>query len=463
MRISCRSRHYVAQEWRIIMNENFRGWTSVYSFTFRQSTKGVGFKLVTVLITLIIIGAIIGVTILNAKPEEKEPVEISPITTVYVLDNSGLAPTGYKELNPELATEQFSKIKYINVTDQTRDAVIDTAEKAGDTAIAVIITTTDTGFAMEAVIPSGSMISQGQANALLTQMSTAFDASKLLQSGLTAEQLAAVMMPEVTSYSDVGENTSVIVQVIKVAAPMACSFMLYMMLLLYGQTISKSVSTEKTSKLMETLLTSVHPYALITGKVLAITSMALLQFIIWIASAFVGLYGGNAIAHSIYPEYQNSVITVINFFKDNIGDTALTPPAIIIAILIIFIGLLFYFVLAGLAGCMVSKPEDAASTQQLFILPIVISFLVVYLAPLSGNDSLLKIARFVPFTAPFCVPADLITGAIGLGQGLLAFAILFAFSLLVIMLSGRIYKGLILYNGQKPSFNMIGKILKGAN
>lgn len=281
-----------------------------------------------------------------------------------------------------------------------------------------------------------------------------------MQSGLTIEQLTTALKPVVTSYADVGENTSMMTQLIKIAAPMLFGFVLYMMLVLYGQNISKSVSTEKTSKLMETLLTSIHPYALIAGKVLAITSMAVLQFVIWIMAAVVGLYGGNVIAHSIYPDYQNSVITIINFLKDNIGQTAMSLPAVILALLVFCIGFLFYCVIAGLAGCLVSKPEDVASTQGVFIFPVVISWLFCYLTPVSGNEATLNILRLIPFTIPFCVPVDLITGTIGLLQGIISLSILAVFSFLVIMLSARLYKGLILYSGQKVSLKMIGNVLK---
>ncbi|MDD3174011.1 MAG: ABC transporter permease [Herbinix sp.] len=442
------------------MKQNFRGWTSVYAFTFRQATKGMGFKVVTTLVTFLIIGIIVLVNILAAKPEKDDTAEVSPIKSVYVLDNSGLQPTSYKEMNPELSTEQFKNIKYVAVADQSRDEVIKTAAADSDKSIAVIITTTEKGYEIEAAVPAGSTITIGQANKLLTSISAAFESSKLMQSGLSTEQLTAVLMPEVTSYSNIGENNSEITFVIKLIAPMIFSLMLYMMLILYGQTISKSVSTEKTSKLMETLLTSIHPYALISGKILAVTSMALLQFVTWIIAGFVGLYGGNAIAHSIYPDYQNTVINIINFLKDNIGETALTIPSVILAVLFFCVGFLFYCVLAGLAGCMVSKPEDAASTQQLFVFPILISWLVVYFAPLSGNYGLLKIARYIPFTSPFCVPVDLITGTIGPVQGIITLTILTVFTFLFIMLSGRIYKGLILYTGQKLSLKTIGNVLK---
>jgi len=442
------------------MKNNFKGWRTVFNFTFQQSTKGVGFKLVTFLMALVIIAGFVAINVFVAKPDKKDEIKISPIKTIYVLDQSGLQPTDFRLYSPALSEEQFKDITFVNSTNADRKAVIATAASDGTETIAVIITAVEKGYEIEAAIPEGSTISKGEAEDVLLPIQTAFESSKMMQSGLTVEQLTSVLTPVVTSYSDIGENTNEIAFVINLIAPMIFGLMLYFMLLLYGQTISKSVSTEKTSKLMETILTSIHPYALITGKVLAVTSMAVLQFVIWIGSGVIGLYGGNAVAKYFYPEYQNSVVTIINFLKDNIGETAMTIPAVILSILVFCVGFLFYSVIAGLTGSMVSKPEDVASTQGLFTLPIVISFLVCYLAPLMENETVTKVVRYIPFTIPFCIPSELITGTVGLVQGAVSFAILLVFSLLFIMLSGKLYKGLVLYTGQKIDMKMMMNVLR---
>ena len=442
------------------MKNNFRGWYTVFRFTFRQATKGMSYKIVSGLVFVLIIGAIVLANILAAKPDEKSKATVSPVEKVLVLDQSGLAPTDYRALNPELSENKFKNVEFVNMEAQSREAVIQAAAAASPKTIAVIITNQESGYEIEAVIPEGSDITKKQANALLKPMSSAFESNKLLQAGLSPEQLGSILSPVVTSFNVIGNNNNEIVHLIQMLAPMLFGLILYLMLLLHGQTVSKSVSTEKTSKLMESLLTSVHPYALIAGKVLAITAMALIQFVSWIFAAIVGLYGGNAIAHAIYPDYQNTVLTVINFLKDNIGETAMSLPAVILAVIFFAVGFLFYCVLAGLAGCMVSKPEDAASTQALFQLPVIISWLICYLSPVMGNKGVMAVARYIPFTAPFTVPVDLITGTVGLLQGGITLAILSLFTLLVIMLSGRLYKGLILYTGQKISFKTMGNVLK---
>jgi len=439
------------------LNNKFRGWRTVFAFTFRQATKGAGYKVVTSLVAISVILAFVLINIFVAKPDnDNEP---SPVKSVFVLDNSGLDDINLKELNPQFSEARYKDIKFIHVSDKTREETIEMASEDSQ-SIAVIIKTADSGYEIEAVVPYNSELSEEDASDLVPLIQTAFEFGKMKQSGLTNDQLALLLKPVIPSYTDIGENSSFGADMIKMFAPMIFSFALYMMLLLYGQSISKSVSTEKTSKLMETLLTSIHPYALITGKVLATTAMAMLQFVSWIIAAVIGLYGGNAVAKAIYPEYESSVVTIINFLKDNIGENALSLPAVILTILIFCVGFLFYCVLAGLAGSMVSKPEEASNTQALFQFPIIISWLFSYITPVTGNEGTLNILRFIPFTIPFSLPADLLTGVVGLGQGLLSLVILLIFSLLVIMLSARLYKGLVLYTGQKLNIKTIGNIIR---
>ncbi len=450
------------------MNNNFRGWATVFSFTFRQSTKK-AFKIITTLVAVLIIGLIVILNIIAAKPDKEDDPQgigqietegVSTIKKVVVLDKSGLAPTEYKASNPNLFNGHFNHIEIVTTEITSRADLLDYATKDSDRTIAVIITEKDRTFEMEALIPYNSNVVSTDVDNLMVQMISSFNGNKIMQANLSDDELSAVFTPIITTSSEFGESSNVVATVMKLIIPMIFSFMMYFMLLFYGQVVGKSVSTEKTSKLMETLLTSIHPYAMIIGKVLAATALAMLQFIIWILAGIVGLYGGNAIAHQMYPGYESSVITFINFIKDNIGETGMTLPAVLLAILFFGIGFMFYCVLAALTGCMVSKPEDVASTQGLFQLPVIISFFLCYFAPLAGNYKLISVVRYIPFTAPFCVPSDLITGTIGLGEGLIALLVLSLFSLVIMVLSAKIYKGLVLYTGQKANIKLLGNILK---
>ena len=260
--------------------------------------------------------------------------------------------------------------------------------------------------------------------------------------------------------ADVGEEQDVMVYLIKYIAPAIFGLVLYFLLLLYGQSINQGVSVEKTSKLVETLLTSIHPYALLSGKVFAIVATAMQQFFLWVVALIFGIIIGNRIAFCIYPETAQSLGSMVSFLRENIGQSALSPIAVVLALITFCCGFLFYCVLAGMAGSMVSRPEEAANTQSIFTLPIVFSWLICYFATLMEKEGILMIVRNIPFTIPFCVPVDLLTGAIGIVQGLVSTIILLVFSIIVIMLSGRIYKGLVLYTGQKLTLKTILGILR---
>ncbi|MDQ2088043.1 ABC transporter permease [Herbivorax sp. ANBcel31] len=441
------------------MRNNFRKWTDVYNFTLHQALKKKGFQVVTILVALGLIIAIVLTSILSAKPDKKD-VEQSSIEKVYVLDKSGLEETDYSTYLETIDDLRFKHINFESVSNFSRDQVIEKYIENPDDSLVVIISVSDDGFEMEGVLLEESFVSEREARNLLQVMTEGFDTNKIMQAGLTQEKLNMVMTPIVTFYSEVGEDTSFIAIMIKTTAPMLFGLVLYFMLLFHGLTISKEVSTEKTSKLVESLITKVHPYALITGKVLAISSVAIIQFLTWVFAGIAGLYGGNAIARLAYPEYENSVITIIQMLRDNMGETAFSIPAIILALIIFCVGFLFYCFQAGLVGSIVSRPEDSASVQNLFQLPIIVSWLTCYLAVIMEKENIIRVARYIPFTAPFCTPIDLVIGNMGLVNGLISALILILFSIGTIVLSAKIYKGLVLYNGQKVSFKTIINTLK---
>jgi ABC-type Na+ efflux pump permease subunit len=440
------------------MKNNFRKWTDVYKFTLQQIFKKKGFRLITVLVALGIIITVVILNILSAKPEKE--LEPSSIEKVYVLDESGLIETDYSTYLQAIDDLRFKHINFESVSNLSRQQAIEKYTENSENSLLVIVSANDEGFEMEGILLKGSSVSEKNADSLLMVMTDAFNINKVMQAGLNQDKLAMVMTPIVTLYSEVGEDTNFVAMMLKAVAPMLFSLLLYFMLLIHGLTISREVSTEKTSKLVETLITRVHPYALITGKVLAVSSAAVIQVLVWFLALIAGLFGGNAIAGSIYPEYENSVIAIIQMLRESLSETAFSIPALILAFIIFCVGFLFYCFLAGLSGSMVSKAEDAASVQGMFQMPIIVSWLTCYLAVIREKDNIIEVARYIPFTAPFSAPIDLILGRMGLINGLISAIILILFSIVVIVLSAKIYKGLILYSGQKVNLKTIINALK---
>jgi len=446
----------------------FRGWKSVFSFNYKQSAGSKSYIAVTALVAILIIAASVLISIFAAKPEAGENVEeisFCEVEKAYVLDLAGMGELQFEEWIPALSEVYYKFLSMEQVSGMTVEELQTMAarEESG-LAVGVVIEKTENSIEVTAVIPStseGLSLTDGQEVADL--IAIAVEHARFVQSGLSELQYSQINKQVVISVADAGEETNVVVYLVKYLAPALFGIILYFLLLLYGQKINQSVSVEKTSKLVETLLTSLHPYALLTGKVFAIVATAMQQFFIWVAALVIGIFAGGMVSEYMYPGTESGLSVAIEFMRANIGESAFSPVAVVLALITFCCGFLFYCVLSGMAGSMVNRPEEAANTQSIFTLPIVISWLVCYFGTLLEKESLLVVARNIPFTIPFCVPVDLLTGAIGIGQGVLSTGILLAFSMLVIMLSGRIYKGLVLYTGEKITLKNVIGILKNKN
>lgn len=441
------------------MNKNkFTGWKDVFSFTLHQTVDSKAFKVSTICFAFILFLAVGIVNIVTAANSDKD--KSSPITVVHVIDESGFTATDFNQLSQKGKTA-YSDIKFVSATsDDTIEKLLSTLE-ANTTEVVLHIVKDDEGYGMRIAIPANSRITEGEGKALLNQVVPYFEMNKLTQIGLTEVQLASVNIPVTTSFSTAGEEEeSKGEMIVKMFAPMLFSLVLYIMLLLYGQSICKTLLTEKTSKLMELLLTSSTPYALITGKVLAMTLLAIGQFILWISSALGGFIAGNYIAKVMYPDYQSELISVLKLIKENTNASAFSVSSIILAVVVLCFGFLFYSVLAGIIGAILNKAEDLSSGMSLYQIPVVISFFAAYLIPLDRGNAWVGFIRFFPFTSPFSVPADLVIGNMGVIQGCISLGILLIATLLLIILAGKIYKGLVLFNGNKITGKIMLQIVK---
>lgn len=448
--------------------KNFKGWKNVFSFNYKQNAGTKSYILVTTLVAVLIAAAAILISILAAKPEKGEDekeTEYCAVETAYVLDMADLGKLKFEESIPALSEEYYSKLSLVQVENLTEEELqVKAAKEESGLAIGVVVKQEGNTISVMALVPSTSEeLSMNDGKEVADLVAMAVEQARFEKSGLSALQLAMINKQASIAVVEAGEETNVVVYLVKYFAPAIFGLVLYFLLLLYGQNINQSVSVEKTSKLVETLLTSLHPYALLTGKVFAIVATAMQQFLIWVAALIVGIIAGGLIATNMYPEAESGLSVVVEFMRANIGESAFSPAAVVLALVTFCCGFLFYCVLSGMAGSMVSRPEEAANTQGIFTFPIIISWLVCYFGTLMEKESLLVVARNIPFTIPFCVPVDLLTGAIGIGQGVLSMVILLVFSVLIIMLSGRIYKGLLLYTGEKVNLKNVIGILKNKN
>ena len=165
--------------------------------------------------------------------------------------------------------------------------------------------------------------------------------------------------------------------------------------------------------------------------------------LVWIGCGVGGYMVGGIIAEKINPDYINYVDVIIDIMAVENGAGAFTIGAIILAVLFIMVGFLMYCVIAGLVAASVSKLEDISTAMSLFQVPVIVGWLAAYLVPVMESERLLHVVYILPITSPFILPADVILGRCDMWEAILSFGILTATTIVLILMTGKIYKGKI--------------------
>ena len=272
----------------------------------------------------------------------------------------------------------------------------------------------------------------------------------LRQSDLLAEQnlapsaIAKVLNPDVKiNLETVNKNgaASVIYTFVLIYA-------LYMAITFYGSHVMNSVVTEKTSRAMEVLATSVKPNALLFGKIISTSLAGLIQIAAIIIEAFICV----KISSVNNPDFP------VNQIISNI------PTQILVYMLIFFLlGFLIYSFLYGAFASTVSKIDELSSAVMPVQIIIVFTFIVTMSAINSGNaDTPFNVfLSYFPFTAPMMMFTRAIISNVSTLEIILSIIVLIVSTYFIGWLSARIYRVGILMYGEKPNFiKLMGAIFK---
>ena len=262
----------------------------------------------------------------------------------------------------------------------------------------------------------------------------------LKKHGLSDAQIAEVQNPDIThQIENVSENGAKNFWYAYVMV-----FVLYMVIIMFGQKVAMSVVTEKTSRAMEVLITSASPVALMFGKILASSVAGIIQIAAIFGAAFIS-YDIN----KFYFENNAIMTTLFNF------------PASLVGYLLIFflLGFLVYSFLFGAMASTVSKIEDLSSALMLIQIIFVIGFIVSTNAMSSGdiNSVLMKTLSIFPLTSPMAMFTRIAMSEVPGIEVLLSIILLILTTILIGFIAAKIYRVGVLMYGTKPT---IGKIIK---
>jgi len=437
----------------------FTGFGSVFSFTAEQNMKGKGFKLSSILIGLLVLAVCMAVPIIMAYSQKSDHEEsggdnynieenigdideAERMDSIVAVNHAGidegvlqnfLALCGYEDVKVEY-TDKISGSDY--------QEFFEYCQEKYERPIGIYIHTEEDALTFSYYIFEGTGVSKDFIDGFAASLQIFYDDIKYLEAGVSEQDIEILNAPSWTSSGSAdGEEQEFGVMIAQMIVPAIFSMLLFMMTVMYGQSITKVVMSEKSSKLMEVLLTSVKPYALIAGKIMAMAVIAIAQMAIWIAMGIAGFLIGDKIGTNIYADYQNYITLIIDIIKDS--GTGFSIPALLFAVLMTVLGFFMYCVWAGFIASAVDKVDDVSTAMSLFQIPVIAGFLVSYMGSLMELDALITVSEYIPVVSPFVMPADLLMGKASLGGGIVSFLLLAVFTLAMVWLTGKVYKGKI--------------------
>lgn len=328
---------------------------------------------------------------------------------------------------------EISNSKYEEIKEKINNDEIESA---------IIVEKTNNNVKIRYIVKNTTMMTNVPDD-IISMMNSLYSNLQISKLGLTESQLQSITPNfdyELEQTEEEKANGNVF-------AIMLLSIVLFYAIYFCAYQVSSSITTEKTSKIIETLVTSTSPKTIVLGKTIGIGVVGLLQLILLVGTALISAKA------FLDPELINSILDI----------SAITPYLGIITVIYFILGYLAYALLYALTGSTVSKPEDIQSANGPVAMLAVIGFYLSYFTMMNPTSSLNVFASIFPISSPFCMPFRIMMGLANTTDVLISIAVLIITILIIAKVTIKIYSNAILNYGTKMGIKDIMKMYKDKN
>jgi ABC-2 type transport system permease protein len=385
------------------------------------------------------------------------------VRTIYVMDESGLFSEEFVS-SPHLQYKMiFNSSLEEAKKDTERDEVngllyIPKMEKLEDFSRGITFYSED----------SPSITTMGNINRMLENK---VNTLKLKESGIDSEMIKNLHI-NISANQETfkGQETSKLGAGLKLAFGGAAGYLLFMFIIIYGNMIMRSVIEEKTSRVIEVIISSVKPRLLLLGKIFGTTLAGLTQFLIWVVLILVlmtvvtSLFGIDAASMSPSQQALDQSIDggTQKLVQEFIMEINNLPIANLIVMFIFFFigGYLLYASLYAAVGAAVDSETDTQQFMMPILMPLILAVYVgVFTVIDNPHGTVSQVFSFIPFTSPVVMLMRIPFG-VPLWQQILSVSLLFLTFFGTVWFAAKIYRVGILMYGKKPTYKEIFKWLK---
>lgn len=412
---------------------------TVFAFTYKDALRKKAFKISTIII-LVAIAIVCAIPRISSAFDGGDTVQEDTAQTedgtqnqtgeeekakvCYYLDEAGLIPEGLKTLQEAFPGwtvkngEAEDEASYRGQIRETEDVSLVKVTMSGELPFITVV--------------NKNFMSGISENTVWEALSEVYIHSTLLAQGISEETIAFAQstLPG-TVETEGAMNLSG--YIIGIALVMLTFFAVYY----YGYGVSMSVATEKTTRVMETLVVSARPSRILFGKCLGMGALGLTQFgLIFLFSVFCFkllipegyLLGGMPITLDAFT--VRSAVLIVVFF---------------------ILGYALYAMMNAVCGASVSKIEDLNSAMMPVMLVSLVSFYAAYFSMLvaSADSVIQKVVLYLPFTSPFIMPFKLLNSDVATGDICISIALLVLFIVGISAVCVKLYSASVLHYGKK--------------
>ena len=425
---------------------------------YLTKVKNKSFIVMTILSPIIMIAIVALVAYLSQLNNDK-------IRTISILDESGLVKDIFKD------TENT---KYHILENLSLDSAKQIVEESGQYGLLYIGNDPNIKELSNSIkfysedSPSFTIMSS-----LESKIERRLTDLNLENEGVDIDQIrASTINIDINQESYAGQKTSKIDNIFKLIFGGLAGYMLFMFIIIYGNMIVRSVIEEKTSRIIEIIISSVKPVQLMLGKIIGTSLAGVTQFVIWIIlggflfSIVSAIFGIDLMDTSVQQQemmQQTLENSDVNSQIEAAKNAFLHLPILnlIIAFVIFFIG--GYLLYSSLYAAIGAAVDNETDTQQ-FLLPIIMPLVIaVYVGIFTviedPHGTVSTVFSYIPLTSPVVMLMRIPFG-VPIWQQAISVLLLIGTFMFTVWFAAKIYKVGILMYGKKASYKEIFKWLK---
>lgn len=419
-----------------IRKEDLRGTGKVYRFTLKQMLKGRTYLITSCLLLLIAAGAVPVMTrLMGGESEEK-----SGITAVYVQNESGydLAYDTVPQKEPFFSDTSFQEAQ---MTEETYGEQLTSSE------VYVHITRdpSDGSFHMWEFTLDVTDFFRDELDRCTDTLTALLDEARYSSLHADPQQMQVLMSGYKAESGTVKEyrNPDEDDVEARLNVQMMYCVVVLMLSMVVIVTIIQTVIEEKASKLAETLLVSVQPFALLLGKIFAVMTyvfgqLALMAAVFAVSYQVTGMFADtSAIARGL---------KAAGISADLLQITPVAAVIVVVSLLLAYVTVSFF---SGLVGACCSTTEDVEPANLVVVMFVMVGYLVSVTFSGTGMTVVSWVVILVPFVSMFAAPVRYLLGDIGLGPMALSLAVQLLVCVTFISLCARMYRSLMMYRGER--------------